>query len=132
MSNSPRKIFKSSPNESTNDLWRATSNHTNIQYDAYNSTKEVLKDFRSGHENKLLNQLTSQGSFFNSVTNFALPELNLTRCGPSPNQSSRKTFTTLPFVILITLFRRAKTKTDGQYLQIQTVLFVLALKHYYT
>ena len=48
----------------------------NIQYDAYNSTKEVLKDFRSGHENKLLNQLTSQGSFFNSVTKFALPELN--------------------------------------------------------
>ena len=71
-----RKALKSSPNESTNDLWRATSNHTNIQYDAYNSTKEVLKDFRSGHENKLLNQLTSQGSFFCSVTKFALPELN--------------------------------------------------------
>ena len=104
-----RKALKSSPNESTNDLWRATSNHTNIQYDAYNSTKEVLKDFRSGHENKLLNQLTSQGSFFCSVTKFALPELNLTRCGPSLNQSSRKTFTTLPFGTLTTLFRRAKT-----------------------
>ena len=71
-----RKALKSSPNESTNDLWRGTSNHTNIQYDAYNSTKEVLKDFRSGHENKLLNRLTSQGSFFCSVTKFALPELN--------------------------------------------------------
>ena len=23
--------------------------HTNIQYDVYNSTKDVLKDFRSGH-----------------------------------------------------------------------------------
>ncbi|CAB4014263.1 lisH domain and HEAT repeat-containing KIAA1468 homolog [Paramuricea clavata] len=71
-----RKALKYSPNESTNDLWRATSNHTNIQYDAYNSTKEVLKDFRSGHENKLLNQLTSQGSFFCSVTKFALPQLS--------------------------------------------------------
>ncbi|CAB3992729.1 Hypothetical predicted protein, partial [Paramuricea clavata] len=71
-----RKALKSSPNESTNNLWRATSNHTNIQYDAYNSTKEVLKDFRSGHENKLLNQLTSQGSFFCSVTKFALPQLS--------------------------------------------------------
>ncbi|CAB4042679.1 Hypothetical predicted protein, partial [Paramuricea clavata] len=71
-----RKALKSSPNESTNDLWRATSNHTNIQYDAYNSTKEVLKDFRSRHENKLLNQLTSQGSFFCSVKKFALPQLN--------------------------------------------------------
>jgi hypothetical protein len=71
-----RKALKSSPNESTNNLWKATSNHTNIQYDAYNSTKEVLKYFRSGHENKLLNQLTSQGSFFCSVTKFALPQLN--------------------------------------------------------
>ncbi|CAB4040395.1 Hypothetical predicted protein, partial [Paramuricea clavata] len=71
-----RKALKSSPNESTNDLWKATSNHTNIQYDAYSSAKEVLKDFRSGHENKLLNQLTSQGSFFCSVTKFALPQLN--------------------------------------------------------
>ena len=72
-----RKALKSSPNESTNDLWRATVlYHTNIQYDAYNSTKEVLKDFRSGHKNKLLNQLTSQGSIFCSVTKFALPELN--------------------------------------------------------
>ncbi|CAB3979528.1 Hypothetical predicted protein [Paramuricea clavata] len=71
-----RKALKSSPNESTNDLWRATSNHTNIQYNAYNFTKEVLKDFRSGHENKLLNQLTSQGSFFCSVTKFAFPQLS--------------------------------------------------------
>ncbi|CAB4023715.1 Hypothetical predicted protein [Paramuricea clavata] len=71
-----RKALKSSPNESTNDLWRATSNHTNIQYDAYNSTKEVLKDFGSGHENKLLNQLTRQGSFFCSITKFALPQIN--------------------------------------------------------
>ena len=102
-----RKALKFSPNESTNDLWKATSNHTNIQYDAYNSTKEVLKDFRSGHEDKLLNQLTSQGSFFCSVTKFAY--LSLTRRGPSPNRSSRKTFTTLPFVTLTTLFRPAKT-----------------------
>ncbi|CAB3988121.1 Hypothetical predicted protein [Paramuricea clavata] len=71
-----RKALKFSPSESTNDLWKATSNHANIQYDAYNSTKEVLKDFRSGHENKLLKQLTSQGSFFCSVTKFALPQLN--------------------------------------------------------
>jgi sulfite reductase alpha subunit-like flavoprotein len=71
-----RKALKSSPNESTNDLWKATSNHTNIQYDAYNSTKEVLKDFRSGHEDKLLNQLTSRGSFFCNGTKFALPQLN--------------------------------------------------------
>ena len=71
-----RKVLKSSPNESINELWKSTSTHTNIQYDVYNSTKDVLKDFRSGHEDKLLNQLTCQGSFFSSVTKFSLSQLN--------------------------------------------------------
>ena len=46
------------------------NNYTNIQYDGFKSTKEVLKDFRAGHENKLKNQLSWQGSFFSSVTKF--------------------------------------------------------------
>ena len=71
-----RKVLKSSPNESINELWKSASTHTNIQYDVYNSTKDVLKDFRSGHEDKLLNQLTCQGSFFSSVTKFSLSQLN--------------------------------------------------------
>ena len=71
-----RKVLKLSPNESINELWKATSTHTNIQYDVYNSTKDVLKDFRSGHEDKLLNQLTCQGSFYSSVTKFSLSQLN--------------------------------------------------------
>ena len=53
-----RKALKTSPDESINELWKATSNSKNIQYDTYNSTKQVLKDFRSGQEGKLRNQLT--------------------------------------------------------------------------
>ena len=63
-----RTALKSSPNESIKDLWRSTNNYTNIQYDGFKSTKEVLKDFRAGHEDKLKNQLSCQGSFFSSVT----------------------------------------------------------------
>ena len=71
-----RTALKSSPNESINELWKSTNNHTNIQYDVYQSTKQVLKDFRSTHEDKLQNQLTCQGSFFSNVTKFSLSQLN--------------------------------------------------------
>ena len=67
MPNSSSKSLKLSPNQSINELWKSTDTHTNIQYDFYNSTKEVLKDFRSEHEDKLKNQLTCQGSFFSNV-----------------------------------------------------------------
>ena len=72
-----RKALKSSPNKSINELWKSTNNNTNIQYDVYNSTKKVLKTFHSAHEHKLQNQLTCQGSFFSSVSKFALLQLNV-------------------------------------------------------
>ena len=67
-----RIALKSSPNESITDLWKSTNNYTNIQYDGFKSTKKVLNDFRAGQEDKLKNQLSCQGSFFSSVTKFAL------------------------------------------------------------
>ena len=53
-----RKALKSSSNESIKKLWEENSNRKNIQYDTYNSTKQVLKDFCSGQEDKYHNQLT--------------------------------------------------------------------------
>ena len=47
-----RTTLKSSSNESIKDLWKSTNNYTNIQYDGLKSAKEVLKDFRAGHEDK--------------------------------------------------------------------------------
>ena len=52
-----RNAFKTSPNEAIKEHWKLTNNHTNVQYDIYKSTKEVLKDFRSRQENKLQSQL---------------------------------------------------------------------------
>ena len=71
-----RNALRSSLNDSVKHLWKLTSNHTNIQYDAYNSTKEVIKQFRSSQEDKLENHLTSQGSFFSSITKFSLSQVN--------------------------------------------------------
>ena len=69
-----RTTLKSSPNESINHLWKLTKSHTNIQYDQYSATKEVIKSFRDNQENKLTNQLTSQ--FFTSISKFSLPQVN--------------------------------------------------------
>ena len=70
-----RNALKTSPNEEINKLWKSTSSSKNIQYDVYHSTKQVLKNFRSGQEDKLHNKLPCQGSFFTNVTKFSLPQL---------------------------------------------------------
>ena len=68
--------LKESPNDSLKDLWKSSSCHTNIQYDVYKSTKEVLKDFHSNQEDKLQHHLTSQGFFFSNVIKYSLSSVN--------------------------------------------------------
>ena len=62
-----RNALKNSPNDCIRNLWKSTCDNTNIQYDVYTSTKEVLKSFNSGQEDKLKNHLLLQG-----VTKFSL------------------------------------------------------------
>ena len=71
-----RNSLKESPNDSLKDLWKSSSCHTNIQYDVYKSTKEVLKDFRSNQEDKLQHHLTSQGFFFSNIIKYSLSSVN--------------------------------------------------------
>ena len=71
-----RTTLKSSLNESITHLWKLTKNHTNVQFDQYSVTKEVITSFRDNQENKLTNQLRSQGSFFNSISRFSLVKVN--------------------------------------------------------
>ena len=73
-----RKALKSSKNESVKHLWKSSSNHTNIQYDVFKSTKEVLKNFRSNQEDRLQNDLLSQGFFFSNILKFSLSSLHST------------------------------------------------------
>ena len=71
-----RNVLKSSPNKAIQTLWKSTRISTNLQYDSYKDTKQVLKAFRSDQENRLKSQLVSQGSFFSSVTSHSLPKFN--------------------------------------------------------
>ena len=70
-----RIALKSSPNADIRNLWRDTSVGSNLQYDTYRNTKDVLKSFRCNQEEKLKDHLVSQGSFF-TVTSHALSKLN--------------------------------------------------------
>ena len=71
-----RNILKSSPNDAMHTLWKETSASTNIQYDQYKNTKDVLKSFHSQQEDRLRDQLFSQGSFFRSMSEHSLTTLN--------------------------------------------------------
>ena len=56
-----RSALKSSSSETIKLLWKSTSCGTNIQYDAYQNTKQVLKAVQQEHTDRLTNQLISQG-----------------------------------------------------------------------
>ena len=63
--------MKSSPNP-----WKNTSVRSNLQYDTYRNTKDVLKSFRCNQVERLRDHHVLQSSFFSSVTSQALTILN--------------------------------------------------------
>ena len=71
-----RNILKPPPNEDIKILWKSTGTHTNLQYDKYKGTKQLLKAFRSNQEDRLISHLVSQGSFFSAVISYSLPKLD--------------------------------------------------------
>ena len=125
-----RNALKSSPNDSVNHLWKLTSNHTNIQYDTYNSTKEVIKKFRSSQEDKLKNHLTSQkGSFFSSVTKFSLSQVNI--IWSACQSKLPKNIFNFTIRNINNTLRPAETLQNGVYLRQLIALFVLILNPCY-
>ena len=55
-----RSRLKNSKHEDTRFIHEMTS-HRNIQYDRFNSTREIVKSMRSDKQDKIKNKLTSQG-----------------------------------------------------------------------
>ena len=71
-----RSVLKSSSSDAINSLWKSTSCGTNIQYDIYQNTKQVLKVVQQEHTDKLSNQLISQGFIISFLLNHSLKALN--------------------------------------------------------
>ena len=47
-----------------------------MQYDTNKNTKDVLNNVRKDHEDKLQNNLISQGSFFTNIKKYSTPSFN--------------------------------------------------------
>ena len=71
-----RNTLKTSQNDDIKALWKCTSNHTDIEYDVYRNTKEILKAIHDEHEDQLKNLLISQGSFFSNIIENSLSKIN--------------------------------------------------------
>ena len=67
-----RNFLSKSPNENLKYIHKDTSNHVNIQYDRFRSTREVLKKKRDDESNRITNELMSSGLVLRSMWNFSL------------------------------------------------------------
>ena len=63
------------PNKDIQALWKSTSSHTNVEYDAFRNTKDVLKATQNDHKDRPKHHLISQGSFFSSVMEKSLSKI---------------------------------------------------------
>ena len=71
-----RNALKSSPNIDIQTLWKNTSHGTNLQYDIYRNTKEVLKAVKSDNKERLSQNLPSQGATITFLLKHSLGKLN--------------------------------------------------------
>ena len=71
-----RNALKSSPNQDIKCLWAETSYGTNLQYDQFKNTKQVLKTIQHDHEERINNTLLSQCLVLSSILKFACNKTN--------------------------------------------------------
>ena len=124
-----RNALKSSPNDSIKELWKSTNNHTNIQYDNYNSTKDVLKKFHSTQEVNLKISSHVKVPFSKAFQN--IPYLNLITFGLYRSLNCQRISSILQSDTSITLFRLERTCVDGASHRVPIVPFAYTLKLFY-
>ena len=62
-----RSCLKNSQNSDLRNIYEKTHTNTNLQYDQFNSTREVIKNIRAGKEQRIGNELTTQALVVNSI-----------------------------------------------------------------
>ena len=63
--NTIRSCLKNSQNSDLRKIYEKTHTNTNLQYDQFNSTREVIKNIRAGKEQRIENELTTQALVVN-------------------------------------------------------------------
>ena len=71
-----RSSLKLSSGETMTKLWRNTNCGTNIQYDIYQNTRQILKSIRAEHTSRLQTQLPSQGFIISFLLKHSLQKLH--------------------------------------------------------
>ena len=92
----PRTMLRSSPNPKVQALWKNASNGTNLQYEMYCNTKEVLKTVKSGNRKRFTHNLPSQGDLLSFLLDHSLKILTKTISGLGYRVIYQKTSSTLP------------------------------------
>ena len=67
-----RTCLRNSQNSDIRKIYETTHNQNNIQYDEFNSTREVIKDIRKRKENRVTNELTTQSLVVKSIWEHSL------------------------------------------------------------
>ena len=65
--NTIRSCLKNSQNSDLKKIYEKTHTNTNLQYDQFNSTREVIKNIRAGKEQCIGNELTTQALVVKSI-----------------------------------------------------------------
>lgn len=68
-----RNCLKNSVNEDIRHIHEASSYGTNVQYDQYKTTREVLKDMRAATTDHIMTKLTSQGFIIRAIWDAVMP-----------------------------------------------------------
>ena len=71
-----RSSLKQSRDKTVNRLWKSTNCGTNIQYDVYKNTKQILSAIRSDDTERLQSKLPSQGFLLSFLLDHSLKQLN--------------------------------------------------------
>ena len=65
--NTIRSCLKNSQNSDLRKIYEKTHTNTNLQYDQFNSTREVIKNIRAGKEQRIGNELTTKALVVKSI-----------------------------------------------------------------
>ena len=68
-----RNCLKNSVNDDIRHIHEATSYDTNVQYDKYKTTREVLKDMRAATTDHITTKQTSQGFIIRAIWDAVMP-----------------------------------------------------------
>ena len=125
-----RNSLKSSPNFDIKTVWAETSYGTNLQYDQFQNTKQVLKSIQQGHKERINNTLLSDGLVISSVIKQSSQNFNGFWSIVQQNMPRHIFLIFLSSILITILSPLARTSVGGSFPNSLIAPFVSNQKHY--